>query len=100
MMIFSWRELPPTPGQILAITRMCMALRIRPPLEELPRNRMEARNLMYDLRARLRGKPRSPKCQFCNRPAKFKSVSFTGEIVYLCPAHAKTYRSGRVPEPL
>ena len=55
-MVFSWRELPPTPGQVLAITRMCMALRIRVPLEELPRNRMEARNLMYDLRGKLRAK--------------------------------------------
>lgn len=55
-MIFSWRELPPTPGQIAAITRMCIALKIRPPLEELPRNRMEANMLMYDLRSKLRAK--------------------------------------------
>ena len=55
-MLITWRELPPTPGQILAITRMCIALRTRQPLEELPRNRMEARNLMYDLRGKLRAK--------------------------------------------
>ena len=55
-MVFSWRELPPTPGQILAITRMCMALGIRLPLEELPSNRMEARDLMYDLRGKLKAK--------------------------------------------
>ena len=55
-MVFTWRELPPTPGQIVDITRKCMALGIRPPLEELPSNRMEARNLMYDLRMQLRAK--------------------------------------------
>jgi len=59
--IFSWRELPPTPGQTLAIARLCMALRIRPELEWLPRNRMEARNLMYDLHQQLRLKRRERK---------------------------------------
>ena len=57
-MMFSWRGLPPTPGQIFAITRLCIALRIKPPLEELPRNRMEARNLQYDLYQQLRLKRR------------------------------------------
>ena len=58
-MIFSWRELPPTPGQTLAIARLCMALRIRPELEWLPRNRMETRNLMYGLHQQLRLKGRN-----------------------------------------
>jgi len=53
-MVFTWRELPPTPRQILTITRMCIALRILPPLEEFVRNRMEARDLMYRLREQLK----------------------------------------------
>ena len=55
-MRFTWRDLPPTPAQILAITRLCIALREPLPLEETPRNRMEARNLQYSLRMRLKVK--------------------------------------------
>mgnify|MGYP001564062669 CR=1 FL=1 len=63
-MIFNWKDLPPTPRQIFAITRMCIALGIRLPLEELPRNRMEARDLMYDLRSQLLLKRRKVKRVF------------------------------------
>lgn len=41
-----------------------------------------------------------PKCQFCDKIAKFENVSWTGETIYLCHEHAKTYRSGRTPKPL
>ena len=54
-MIFAWGDLPPTPGQTLAIAKLCMALRIRPELEWLPKNRREARNLMYELQGKLKG---------------------------------------------
>ena len=57
-MVFSWRELPPTPGQILSIMRMCVALKEPLPLEGTPRNRMEARNLQNSLRLRLLAKNR------------------------------------------
>jgi len=60
-MVFNWRELPPTPGQIIDITRKCIALGIRLPLEELPRNRMEARNRQYELGGKLRAKGRLKK---------------------------------------
>ena len=49
-------NLPPTPTQIRAITRICMAKHIREPLEETPRNRCEARNLIYRLRSKQHGK--------------------------------------------
>ena len=55
MRLPGWEDLPPTPRQTLAIARLCMALKIRPELEHLPRNRREARNMMYDLRNKLRG---------------------------------------------
>jgi len=50
----SWNE-QPTPAQVRAITRLCMALHIREPLEETPSNRREARDMIYQLRAKLRG---------------------------------------------
>lgn len=46
----------PTPAQVRAITRLCMALDIREPLEETPSNRREARNMIYQLRAKLKGR--------------------------------------------
>lgn len=49
-------ELPPTIPQVRAIAKLCVILKIREPLEEGVSNRMEARNLMYDLRSKLRGK--------------------------------------------
>ncbi len=52
----SWNE-PPTEEQVRAITRLCRALKIREPLEETPSNRLEARNLIYELQARLKHKP-------------------------------------------
>lgn len=45
----SW-NLPPTDGQVERITRQCMRLGIREPLEERPSNRREARNLIWGLR--------------------------------------------------
>lgn len=50
----AWHDLPPTHRQISSITRMCMALRVREPLEEKVANRMEARNVIHDLRQRLK----------------------------------------------
>jgi len=47
----SW-QLPPTSRQILAITRLCMRLGIKEPLEEKPSTRWEARQLLYDLSRR------------------------------------------------
>jgi hypothetical protein len=44
----------PTSQQRLAIARLCSILRIKEPLEEGPSNRIEARNLLYQLRAQLR----------------------------------------------
>ncbi len=41
-----------------------------------------------------------PKCQFCDKPAQFTNVSWTGEVIYLCAKHAQTYRSGRVAKPI
>lgn len=46
----------PTPKQIRAITRMAIALGITEPLEETPRNRKEARDIIYQLRGKLRAK--------------------------------------------
>ncbi len=46
--------LPPTTTQIRAITRLCVQLGISEALEETPRNRMEARNLIYRLRIQRR----------------------------------------------
>ena len=51
----TWLD-PPTPAQIRAITRMCIYLRIREPLEERVSTRKEARDLIYELRARLNGR--------------------------------------------
>lgn len=47
---------PPTGAQVTAITRMCMALGIKAPLEERVRTRREARDTIYELRGKLRGK--------------------------------------------
>lgn len=47
----SW-NLPPTDGQIYRITRQCIRLKITEPLEESPSNRLEARNLINELRKR------------------------------------------------
>lgn len=44
----------PTAKQIRAITRMAIALGITEPIEETPRNRVEARNIIYELRKRLK----------------------------------------------
>jgi len=51
----SW-NLPPTPPQIRAITRLCVQLKIGEPLEEFPSSRLEARRLIYDLRRQVDGK--------------------------------------------
>lgn len=51
-------NLPPTSAQVLAITRLCMYLRIETELECSPSNRREARNIIYELRAKLHGKNR------------------------------------------
>jgi len=45
----SW-NLPPTDGQVERITKQCMRLGIKEPLEERPSKRWEARNLIYELR--------------------------------------------------
>lgn len=47
-------NLPPTAKQCRRIALFCMALGEREPLEELVRNRWEARNLIYDLLRQLR----------------------------------------------
>ena len=56
----SWNE-SPTPEQIRAIVRLCCALKIKEPLEDGPTTRLEARNLLYQLKAYLREKNRSRK---------------------------------------
>ena len=48
-------NLPPTGPQCRRITLQCIALGIRDPLEERVSNRMEARNLIYELRNKLKG---------------------------------------------
>ena len=49
-------NLPPTPKQIRAITKLATALGISDPIENDPRNRREARNLIYHMRLQLREK--------------------------------------------
>ncbi len=44
----------PTAKQIRAITRMAAALRITDPIENSPANRREARDLIFELRKRLK----------------------------------------------
>ena len=44
----------PTPMQIRAITKLAQALGISDPIENDPRNRREARNLIYRLRKQLK----------------------------------------------
>ncbi len=44
----SW-TLPPTGRQVSAITRLCIQLGIKEPLEDKPSNRWEARRLLYEL---------------------------------------------------
>jgi len=51
----SWND-PPTDEQVRRITWYCKVLHIKEPLEERSSNRLEARNLIYELRAALRGK--------------------------------------------
>ena len=50
----AWQKLDPTPRQIYSITQMCMALGINEPFEERVSNRREARDLMCDLRGKLK----------------------------------------------
>lgn len=47
----SW-NLPPTDKQVRAITKLCIKLGIKEPLEETSSNRVEARRLIWDLRKR------------------------------------------------
>ena len=47
----NWR---PTNKQIRAITKLAMRLGITDIIEETPRNRREARNLIYELRNRVK----------------------------------------------
>lgn len=49
----SW-NLPPLPKQIRAITKLAQQLGISDPVENDPRNRLEARNLIYRLRLQRR----------------------------------------------
>jgi len=49
-------ELSPTAGQIQRLTKQCIRLGIKEPLEELVSNRREARDLMYQLRSQRRVK--------------------------------------------
>jgi len=44
----------PTPKQIRAITKLATALRISEPIENDPKTRKEARDLIYYLRRQLR----------------------------------------------
>ena len=44
----------PTPKQIRAITKLAIALGISDPIESDPRNRREARDLIYMLRKQLK----------------------------------------------
>ena len=53
MRLPGWEDLPLTPRQTLAITWLCIRLSERAGLEYLPRNRREARNIMYDLRRKV-----------------------------------------------
>ena len=46
----------PTGRQVRAITRMAQALGITEPIENSPSNRVEARNLIFQLRYQLRKK--------------------------------------------
>lgn len=48
-------ELPPTGRQCRRITLQCAALGIKEPLEERVSNRREARNLIYELRSKMKG---------------------------------------------
>lgn len=54
MVKYSTLDEPPTPGQVRAITRMCIALKIKELLEERVSNKREARNLMYELRGQVK----------------------------------------------
>ena len=47
-------NLKPTSKQVRAITKLAISLNITEPIEETPRNRREARNLIYQLRIQLR----------------------------------------------
>ena len=47
----SW-NLPPTDSQIYRITKQCIRLGITESLEDKPSNRLEARNLINELRRR------------------------------------------------
>lgn len=54
-------DLPPTPRQVRAIARLCIILNIKEAIEEKVRNRMEARNALYELRAALQGNKNKSK---------------------------------------
>ena len=56
----SW-TLPPTGKQVRAITRLCMQLGIKEPLEESPSNRWEARRLLYELNEQMAAKNKGGK---------------------------------------
>jgi len=45
----NWKSDPPTEREIKCITRLCMQLHIKEPLEESVRNKLEARQLRYQL---------------------------------------------------
>ena len=51
----SW-NLPPTPKQVRAITRLAQALSYHEPVENKPSNRWEARNLIVGLRTELKSR--------------------------------------------
>lgn len=69
-----WHELPPTAGQIRDITRKCMILGIREPLEERVSNRMEARDMQYYLKGELNraNAERKKKRELKNQVKKLK----------------------------
>jgi hypothetical protein len=48
----SWND-PPTPDQLLAIRKYCHILNLDLTEADLPFNRLEARNMLYQLRADL-----------------------------------------------
>lgn len=55
-----WGSLPPTPDQLISITRASIILREPPKFENIPRTRREAQNIMDKLwgKVRLKGRGR------------------------------------------
>jgi len=49
-------NLPPTARQVVQISKLCMHLGIKEPLEDSCSDRREARNLIYRLRAQRKAK--------------------------------------------